>query len=106
MSNILSRLFSRKKLEVKEPKDPKDHSFTKNNSTKWYIENYCPNCFSGGLNNKAGIDKPICPQCGCFQRRVVFPERGVRKIWNGEKWVKQVKYKTDDHNEIQNKETK
>ena len=103
MSNILSRLFSRKKLD---PKEPEDHSFTKGNSTEWWVEYYCPHCFAAQDNNRFGMMRLICGQCGYHQNNRLFPNRAYRRIWNGTKWVKQVKYKTGGHNEIQNKETK
>jgi hypothetical protein len=69
-------------------KDPMDWTLTKN-SSEWTTDRYCPRCKNSTTHRERMAD--ICNNCGFFGNMTKY--RSYRKIWNGEKWVWQYKYR-------------
>jgi hypothetical protein len=83
------RLFKNLSSKNLPAKDPADFTLT-DSSKRWESEDFCPHCLS-----TIGHDEfmsGICNSCGEQDGKYdVFPNRAVREIWNGEKWVFQYK---------------
>lgn len=76
------------------PKDPKDFTLTKS-STPWHIDEYfCAKCLNSTSHEEYMAD--VCNSCGEMWAQRLYG-RSVRKIWNGQKWIWQYKYKWDSN---------
>lgn len=69
------------------PKDPMDWSLTEN-SRGWITDQYCPKCKKSTTHKE--VMASICNGCGHYGSMTKY--RVSREIWDGEKWVIQVKY--------------
>lgn len=83
----LSNLFSW--MTGHPPKDPMDWGKTIT-STHWEPEKACPICLET-VDVYARLAN-ICPFCGSFVNSLAWKSRVRRNIWNGKKWVTQLKY--------------
>lgn len=93
--SILKRLFG--KSEPKPPlppKDPADFTLTEN-SREWTTDQYCPQC-KATVGHRERIAE-ICNSCGYIAKNHadITKYRSYRMIWNGSKWVCQIKYGND-----------
>jgi len=69
------------------PKDPMDWRLTEN-STCWEADQYCPRC-----KKSTWYDEQLSRICnGCGFNGSMTGYRSSRKIWDGQKWVLQIKY--------------
>lgn len=76
-------------------KDPKDYTLT-DSSTPWAIDEYhCDKC-----KESASFEEfmaHICESCGSADYWAIRSrERSRRKIWNGSKWVTQLRYRNGE----------
>lgn len=81
-----------------DPKDPNDFSYTSGNSTGWESANWgsCPNCLQGGTYKMYTSD--FCPSCGFSNKSCLdWVKTHWRKIYNGEKWVTQIRHGDFNH---------
>lgn len=69
------------------PKDPMDWTLTPS-SKEWHTDQYCPQCKEPTSHRERMAD--ICNNCGHHGDMRSY--RSYREIWNGKKWVWQVKY--------------
>lgn len=80
--------FLRRKAKAPLPaKDPMDWTLTAS-SGEWNTDQYCPQCKHSTTHREKMAD--ICNHCGHLGGMMRY--RSYRKIWNGEKWVCQMKY--------------
>lgn len=86
--NFWRRLFPKPPLP---PKDPMDWKLT-NNSKPWQTGTYCPQC--KGFTEHADIVSDICHHCGSFGD--MSRRRSYRQIWDGSRWIYQIKYGNTD----------
>ena len=83
--------YTRQPKEVKRtPKDPNDFTWSARNSTQWEHQYYCANC-------GATLDPTdrSCGDCGQLEMYQTRKERSYRRIWSGDRWLRQYRLKDD-----------
>lgn len=81
--------------QERKEKDPNDTLFTRGNSTKWELEDYCPAC-NRAVGYKASVSRKCCEHCGkMYNWMSDFLERNRRSIFYQGKWQHQYRYKND-----------
>ena len=74
-------------------KDPNDFTLTYN-SSEWKTSNtWCPNCLSEVGHGEYMAD--VCNHCG-EHSDIMRYGRSYRKIWNGDRWVVQYKFRSSN----------
>ena len=86
MLNWLNKFFGWK--PNLEKKDPSDYKKTRS-STHWRHESYCRNCDSH-IEHEERMTR-ICLSCGTYDPNLIMLTRSAREIWDGDRWVTQVK---------------
>lgn len=76
-------------------KDPSDYTLTPS-STEWDTHTYCPYCKKETHHYERMSD--ICNGCGAVGAfaGAMMTYRAARKIWNGDRWQQQFRYKSGD----------
>lgn len=92
---VLSQSPSSKETVVLAPsqeKDPDDHLYTPDNSTKWHLEQYCPEC-KQTVTYRNSVSVKCCEHCGLMTDWMSsFGERNHRKIFYKGKWQHQYRF--------------
>lgn len=69
---------------------PTDFTTTLQNSTEWVAQSYCPKCKA----TVGGLPAHVCKNCGDFFGTTEhIGLRAYRRIWNGDQWIHQYRYK-------------